>query len=62
VKRYAPRRVLSPWPEFTGLANRLPRLFNEPLETSEPAGSQFPAVNVKEGVDELILMGRVAGH
>ena len=61
IMRYAPRRVLSPWPEFAGLANRLPRLFNEPWETSEQTASWFPAVNVEEGVDELILTAELPG-
>lgn len=61
VMRYAPRRVLSPWPEFTGFANRLPRLFNEPWEALEQTGSWLPAVNVEEGVDELILTAELPG-
>jgi HSP20 family protein len=61
IMRYTPRRVFSPWPEFTGFANRLPRLFDEPWDTPEPTGSWFPAVNVEEGVDELILTAELPG-
>ncbi len=61
IMRYTPRRVRSPWPEFTGFANRLPRLFDEPWDTPEPTGSWFPAVNVEEGVEVLILTAELPG-
>ncbi len=61
IMRYTPRRVLSPWPEFTGFANRLPHLFDEPWDTPEPTGSWFPAVNVEEELEELILTAELPG-
>ena len=61
IMRYTPRRIFSPWPEFTGFANRLPRLFDEPWNTPEPTRSWFPAVNVEEEPDELILTAELPG-
>lgn len=61
IMRYTPRRIFSPWPEFTGFANRLPRLFDEPSNTPEPTRSWFPAVNVEEEPDELILTAELPG-
>ena len=59
--RRSPRRALSSWPEFTGFTNRLPRLFDGPWDTPKPTGSWFPAVNVEEGVEELILTAELPG-
>ncbi len=59
--RYTPRRIFSPWPELTGFANRLPRLFDEAWDTAEPTGSWLPAVNVEEGPDELLLTAELPG-
>ena len=61
IMRYTPQRTFSPWPEFSGLANRLPRLFDEAWDTPEPTGSWFPAVNVEEGTDELLLTAELPG-
>ena len=61
IMRYTPRRILSPWPELTGFANRLPRLFDEAWDTAEPNGSWLPAVNVEEGPDELLLTAELPG-
>ena len=61
IMRYAPRRVVTPWSELAGLANRFPRLFDEPWDSPEPTGSWFPAVNVEEGEDELILTAELPG-
>ena len=61
IMRYAPRRVLTPWSEFTGFANRLPGLFDPTPETPGSTGSWIPAVNVEEGVNELILTAELPG-
>ena len=61
IMRYTPRRVFSPWPEFTGFRNRLPRLFDQAWDTPEPTGSWFPVVNVEEGTDALLLTAELPG-
>ena len=61
IMRYTPRRGLSGWPELTGFTNRFPKLSDEPWDTPEPTGSWFPAVNVEEGADELILTAELPG-
>jgi len=61
IMKYTPRRVLSPWPEFTGFTNRLPKLFDAPWDTPEPTASWVPAVNVEEEADELILTAELPG-
>jgi len=66
IKRYSPLGSVgtSPWRELEQMSNRLTRLFDE----SWPAGTRptnggtwFPAVNVEETADELVLTAELPG-
>lgn len=61
IMRYRTRN-LSPWQELDEMTNRLSRIFNEGV-TAEPADGTnwYPAVNVEESRDELVLTAELPG-
>lgn len=66
ITRYSPRGSLSasPWRELEQMSNRLTRLFDESRPTgtrTADGGSWFPAVNVEETADELVLTAELPG-
>jgi HSP20 family protein len=66
ITRYSPRGSVgvSPWRELEQMSNRLTRLFDEswPSGTrTANGGTWFPAVNVEETADELVLTAELPG-
>ncbi|MEE2668894.1 MAG: Hsp20/alpha crystallin family protein [Gemmatimonadota bacterium] len=59
--KYTPRRRLAPWSEFETFSNRISQLLGESWITPEPSGSWFPAVDVEETADEVILGAELPG-
>jgi HSP20 family protein len=60
IKLYNPKTELSPWREFDVLTNRLGRFFDDPF--SLPAATAwYPAVNVEETPEDLVLTAEIPG-
>ena len=58
ITRYSYR---SPWQELDQLTSRLGQVFGTEWPTPANGGSWFPAVNVEESGDELMLTAEVPG-
>ena len=64
ITRFTPRRgrTLSPWRELEEMSDRLTRMFDESVSgRGQNGGTWFPAVNVEETSDELILTAELPG-
>ena len=59
--KYTPRRRLAPWSEFETFSNRISQLLGESWIAPEPSGTWFPAVDVEETSDEVILVAELPG-
>ena len=59
--RYAPRSAFASWPDLDLFSNRLSRVFGNTWDTTAPAGTWLPAVNVEEAADELLLTAELPG-
>ena len=59
--KYTPRRCLAPWSEFETFSNRISQLLGESWIAPEPSGTWFPAVDVEETADEVILVAELPG-
>lgn len=63
ITRYAMRNpVFSPWRDLEEVSNRLARFLEDsPLSTGTNGGTWFPAVNVEETAEALILTAELPG-
>jgi HSP20 family protein len=59
--RYTPRPTFASWPDLDLFTNRLSRAFGANWDSPEPTGTWFPAVNVEEAPDELVLTAELPG-
>lgn len=60
IKLYNPKLELSPWREFDVLTNRLGRFLDDPF-TRPASTAWYPAVNVEETSEDLVLTAEIPG-
>jgi HSP20 family protein len=60
VKLWNPKVELSPWREFDVLTNRLGRMLDDPF-TMPSTTDWYPAVNVEETPEALVLTAEIPG-